>query len=122
MADFFKFLFSKDFEDKFNNALDTVLDESDASAEKIIDEIVEHYLPIAMFVASDYAKIKIDTTNFRQIKIDDKFYDLDALISHRQSALYEHLLAIDALFSDLISQGEDLKKCISAIENKLNGK
>ena len=120
MADFFELFFSKDFEEKFNTALDTVLAEREASPEKTIDEIVKHYLSIVNFITSDYRKITINKTDFRRIKIDTEFYDLDAVIPHRQTTLNEHLLAIDALWSDLISEGLDPEKCISDIERKLN--
>ncbi|MBQ8716817.1 MAG: hypothetical protein IJY43_03090 [Clostridia bacterium] len=47
---------------------------------------------------------------------------MDILISHNQAALSEHLSAIDALFSDLVTEDVDLEKCIFEIESKLNSK
>lgn len=122
MAHLFELLFSKDFEERINNELDKVLAESDTSIEETISAIAEHYLQIARFITSGYRKIVIDRTDFRQIKIDGKSYNLDTVISHSQAALLEHLLAIDALFSDLASEDADLEKCIFTIESKLNCK
>ncbi|MBP3936936.1 MAG: hypothetical protein IK954_05065 [Clostridia bacterium] len=122
MADFFELFFSKDFEEKFNQELDKILSERDGSTEETISDITEHYLQIIRSITSGYQRIIIDKTDFRQIKIDHKSYDLDALISHNQAALSEHLSAIDALFSDLATEDADLEKCIFEIESKLNSK
>ena len=122
MANLFELLFSKDFEEKFNQELDKVLSERDGSIEEAISDIAEHYLQIIRSITSGYRKIIIDKTDFRQIKIDHKSYDLDILISHNQAALSEHLSAIDALFSDLATEDVDLEKCIFEIESKLNSK
>ena len=122
MPDFFKLFFSKDVEDKFNDELDKALAQEDSLIEETVEEIAEHYLSVVMSIASGYRKIIIDRTDFRQIKIDNKSYNLDAVISHSQTELSEHLLAIDALFSDLAAQGADFKKCIFETENKLNSK
>ena len=120
MADLFELLFSKNFEEKIDNELDKVLAESDISTKETINELAEHYLQIIRSIASSYRKIVIDRTDFRQIKIDGRPYDLDAQISHNKAALSEHLSAIDALFSDLAAEGADLKDCIFEIESKLN--
>ena len=122
MANLFELLFSKDFEEKFNQELDKVLSERDGSIEVAISDIAEHYLQIIRSITSGYRKIIIDKTDFRQIKIDHKSYDLDILISHSQAELSEHLSAIDALFSDLATEDVDLEKCIFEIESKLNSK
>ena len=105
-----------DFEEKFNQEIDKVLSERDASAEETIRDIAEHYLQIIRSITSGYRKIIIDKTDFRQIKIDHKSYDLDILISHNQAALSEHLSAIDALFSDLVTEDVNLEKCIFEID------
>ena len=122
MADFFELFFSKDFEEKFNQELDKVLSERDGSIEEAISDIAEHYLQMARFITPDYCEITIDRTDFRQIKIDNKSYDLNVVIPHNQAKFTEHLLAIDALFSDLTAEGVDLEKCIFEIESKLNSK
>lgn len=122
MANLFKLLFGKGFEEKINNELDKVLAESDAYTKETISDIAKHYLQMARFITPDYCEITIDRTDFRQIKIDNKSYDLNAVISHSQRELSEHLLAIDALFSDLTAEGVDLEKCIFEIESKLNSK
>ena len=122
MADLFKLFFGKDFEEKSNQELDRVLSERDGSIEDRISDLTEHYLQIIRSITSGYHKIIIDKRDFRQIKIDHKSYDLDILISHNQAALSEHLSAIDALFSDLVTEDFDLEKCIFEIESKLNSK
>ena len=122
MSDFFELFFSKDFEENINQELDKVLSERDGFIEETISDLAEHYLQIIRSITSGYHKIIIDKRDFRQIKIDHKSYDLDILISHNQAALSEHLSAIDALFSDLVTEDFDLEKCIFEIESKLNSK
>ena len=122
MADLFELLFSKDFEEKFDQELDKVLSARDGSVEETMSDLAEHYLQIIRSITSGYRKIVIDKTDFRQIRIDHKSYDLDAFISHSQAALSEHLSAIDALFADLAAEGVDLEQCILEIEGKLNSK
>ena len=121
MANIFDSFFGEGAEDKFNAALDKILSKK-VSNEDIINKIADYYLQIANILVSDYSSIKLDAFNFRQIKIDGKVYDLDALISHNQTDLTEILGSVDALFSDLISRGEKLKQCISEIEKKLNSR
>ena len=43
MANLFELLFSKDFEEKFDQELDKVLSERDDSIEEAISDIAEHY-------------------------------------------------------------------------------
>ena len=122
MNNFFKLLFDADFEEKVNNQLDKALFENNISIAETISEIAEHYSQITSLIVSDYRRIIIDRTDFRQIKIDGKSYDLDNVISHSQTKFTEHLLAIDALFSDLIMQDANLEECIIEIEAMLNKK
>ena len=53
---------------------------------------------------------------------DGKMYDLDCMISRRQSKLLECLSAIDALFADLSAEGMKLEDSINQTEVKLNQK
>ena len=122
MSDFFELFFSKDFEENINQELDKVLSERDGFIEETISDLAEHYLQIIRSITSGYHKIIIDKTDFRQIKIDHKSYDLDVVISHNQAALSEHLSAIDALFSELAVEGAELEQCIFEIESRLNSK
>lgn len=115
----FDFFFSKKFEEQFENALDHVLNEQKDSLESYIKELAEHYTAVINEIAPTCHKVTIDPENIRMLRIDGKAYDLDFCISHRQSELYEHLSAIDALFADVLSMGIDLATCCRKVENHL---
>ena len=55
MANLFKLLFGKGFEEKINNELDKMLAESDAYTKEMISDIAEHYLQMARFITPDKA-------------------------------------------------------------------
>ena len=117
----FQLFFSKSFERKFHAELDKVLAEKD-SADEYIRELTENYVTIIKSITPDYQKITIDRTDFKKIRIDGKMYDLDYVISHRQSKLLECLSAIDALFADLSAEGMKLEDSINQTEVNLNQK
>ena len=120
MKSFFDLYFSEDFGKKLDKELEKILAQRDKSLEDQASELAEHYTRVIESVAPGYHRIKIDRDDYRKIKTDEKIYDFDALISHSQKELHEHILAIDALISDAVALENDLNIILSLVENLIN--
>lgn len=116
--DLFKLFSSEKFEELLDKELDHVLQQKTFD-EQLIREIAEHYLALIDFVCRDFGKVRLHRSDCRKISIDGKRYDFDAILTHGNAAQTEHLMAIDALLSDLSSTDRTV---LAQIEEAINEK
>lgn len=117
-SDLFKFFSSEEFEELFEKKFDQVLQQK-TSDEELIREIAEHYLVLINVVCRDFGKVRLHRSDCRKISIDGKRYDFDAILTHGNPEQTEHLIAIDALLSDLSSTDRTV---LVQIEEAINEK
>ncbi len=88
--------------------------------EDITKQIADHYLPIIRALVEEVTVIRLNANNLSHIELNGEIYDLDQKFSHNNREIAEHRIAIEAILSDLVEDGEDMGEILATVEEILN--